>query len=185
MPLPPAPGWQANPIARKSARPRLVHLLSRRRADRFRPLRGGLSDHAEMDAGRDRLRALDRRDRRPARTDTGRSHRRCRALRTAGGGSGGRDHRLQRAGLCAVADLSGGDGGRDAACARELCAGSSDCRDQPWSGRAARDRGAAWAQCPLCIARQRVRCGADGRVRLLSCRVNRYSSSPPFSLSLP
>ena len=167
VPLPPAPGRQANPIARKSARPRLVHLLSRRRADRFRPLRGGLSDHAEMDAGRDRLRALDRRDRRPARTDTGRSHRRCRALRTADGWSGGRDHRLQRAGLCAVADLSGGDGGRDAACARELRAGSCHCRDQPWSGRAARDRGTARAQRPFCIPWQRFGGGLDGRVRLL------------------
>ena len=163
VPLPPAPAGKPTPVARKPARPRLVHLLSRRRADRFRPLRGGLSDHAEMDAGRDRLRAVDRRDRRPAWTDAGRRHRRCRALRTAGGGPCGRHHRLQCAGLCVVADLSRGDRGRDAACARELRAGSGDCRDQPRSGRAACDRGAAWTQRPLCIARQRLRGGADGR----------------------
>ena len=65
------------------------------------------------------------------------------------------DHRLRRAGLCVMADLSGGDGGGDAACAGELRAGSGDCGDQPRPGRAARDRGAAWAQRPLCIARQR------------------------------
>jgi len=59
-------------IARKSARPRLVHLFSRRRADRFGPS-WRLPDHAEMDAGRDWLRAFDRRRHRPARADAGRA----------------------------------------------------------------------------------------------------------------
>ena len=62
----------------------------------------------KMDAGRDRLCAVDRRHHRPARADAGRRHRRCRAVRAAGGGPRGRDHRLRRAGLCGVADLSGG-----------------------------------------------------------------------------
>ncbi len=115
-----------------------------------------------MDAGRDRLRAVDRRHHRPARADAGRGHRRCRALRAAGGGSCGRDHRLQRAGLCGVADLSGGGGGGNAACARELRARSGDCRDQPRPGRAAGDRRAARAQRPFCIARQRLGGGVDG-----------------------
>ena len=119
-----------------------------------------------MDAGRDRLRAVDRRHHRPARTDAGRRHRRCGAFRAADGGSGGRHHRLRRAGLCAMADLSGGDGRGDAACAGELRAGSGDCGDQPRPGRAVRNRGAARAQRPFRIAWQRFGGGADGRVRL-------------------
>ena len=70
---------------------------------------------------------------------------------------------MQRACLCAVADLSGGGGGRDAACAGELRAGPGDRRDQPRPGRTARDRRAARAQCPLCLARQRLGGGGDGR----------------------
>ena len=120
-----------------------------------------------MDAGRDRLRAFDRRDHRPARTDAGRSHRRCGALRTADGWSGGRHHRQLRAGLCVVADLSGGGDGCDAACARELRPGSGDCGDQPRPGRAARDRGTARAQRPFRIAWQRFGGSPDGRVWLL------------------
>ena len=52
------------PSRAEPARPRLVHLLSCRCADRLRSVRRGLSDHAEMDPGRDRLRAVDRRHRR-------------------------------------------------------------------------------------------------------------------------
>ena len=56
--------------------------------------------------GRDRLGAVDRRHRRADRPDAGRRHRRCSPLGAAGGGPCGCDHRLQRAGLCGVADLS-------------------------------------------------------------------------------
>ena len=72
------------------ARPRLVHLLSRRRADRLRSVHRGLSDDAEMDPGRDRPRAVDRRHRRADRADAGRRHRRCRPLGAAGRGPCGR-----------------------------------------------------------------------------------------------
>ena len=119
-----------------------------------------------MDAGRDRLRAVDRRHHRPARADAGRRYRRLRTFRAADGGPGGRHHRLRRTGLCVMADLSGGDGGRHSACAGELCAGPGDCGDQSWPGRAVRNRGAAWPQCPLRFAGQRLGGGPDGRVRL-------------------
>ena len=105
----------ARAFAPEPARPRLVHFLSGGCADRVRAVHRGLSDDAEMDPGRDRLRAVDRRHGRPDRADAGRRDRRCRALRTAGGGSCGRDDRRQRAGICGVADLSGG-GGRGHAC---------------------------------------------------------------------
>ena len=69
-------------------------------------------------------------------------------------------------GLCGMADLSGGGGGGDTARRGELRARSGDCRDQPRPGRADCDRRAARAQRPLCLARQRRRRGADGRLRL-------------------
>ena len=119
-----------------------------------------------MDAGRDRFCALDRRDHRPAWADAGRGDRRCRALRAAGGGSCGGDYRLQRAGLCGVADFPGRGCGRDSACAGELRARSGDCCDQSRPGRSACDRRAARPQRPFCVARQRLGGGADGRVRL-------------------
>ena len=50
-------------VAPEPARPRLVHLLPRRRADRIRAVHRGLSDDPEMDPGRDRPRAVDRRHR--------------------------------------------------------------------------------------------------------------------------
>ena len=50
-----------SPSRAELARPRLVHLFPCRRADRLRAVHRGLSDDAEMDAGRDRSRAVDRR----------------------------------------------------------------------------------------------------------------------------
>ena len=102
-PLHPEPetrGAIAVSLAPEPARPRLVHLLSRRRADRLRSVRRGLSDDAKMDPGRDRLRAVDRRHHRPDRADARRRHRRCRPLRTAGREPCGRDHRRLRARIC-------------------------------------------------------------------------------------
>ena len=68
------------------------------------------------------------------------------------------------------------DGSGDAACAGELRAGSGDCGDQSWPGRAARDRRAAWAQCPLCFARQWLGGGTDGRDAAICCRAGRCLS---------
>ena len=94
-------------LAAKPARPRLVRVLRRRRADRIRPVRLGLSDDAEVDAGRYRPGAVDRRHRR-------RCSGRCRAARSSmrrgrerlvAGDCAERDHR-ERAGLCVAADLS-------------------------------------------------------------------------------
>ena len=113
----------------------------------------------------------------------GRRDRRCRAFRAAGGGPGGRHHRLCRAGLCVMADLPGRDCRGDAACDGELRAGSGDCGDQSRPGRAVRDRRAAWAQRPLRIARQRLGGGADGRDAVTCCRTRRCFLSPRFSLS--
>ncbi len=161
-----APASRRRAFAPEPARARLVHLLSGGCADRVRAVHRGLSDDAEMDPGRDRLCAVDRRLGRPDRADAGRRHRRCRALRTAGGGPCGRDHRRQRAGICGMADLSGRGRRGDAARRRELRARSGDCRDQPRSGRAARDRRAARTQRPLCVARQRRRRRRDGHLRL-------------------
>ena len=167
------PQGQAGTLAREPARPRLVHLLSRRRADRFRAVHCGLSDDPEMDPGRDRLCAVDRRHHRVARADAGRRHRRCGALGADGGGPCGGDHRHVRAVLCGVADLPGGGGGGHAARARKLRARPGDCRDQPRPGRAAGDRRTARAQCAVRLARQRFGGGTDGRLRLLRCRAGR------------
>ena len=155
-------------VAPEPARPRLVHFLSRRCADRVRAVHRGLSDDAEMDPGRDRAGAVDRRRGRPDRADAGRRHRRCRPLRTAGGGPCRGDDRRQRAGLCGMADLSGRGRRGDPACRRELRARSGDRRDQPRAGRAACDRRAARTQRPLRVARQRRRRRRDGHLRLSS-----------------
>ena len=162
----PSARGQAASLARKPARPRLVHLLSRRRADRLRSLHRGLSDHAKMDAGR-RSAWCSR-----SAASSGCSDR-CRAAPSSMPRAPNGWSRVLRSRPSAAArwpmrcaDLSGGGGGRDAACARELRAGSGDCRDQPRPGRAACDRRTARAQCPLCLARQRRRRGRDGRVRL-------------------
>ncbi len=73
-----------------------------------------------------------------------------------------------RARLCGLADLSGGGDRGDPARGRELRARSGDRRDQPRSGRTARDRRTARAQRPLCVARQRRCRGRDGHLRLSS-----------------
>ena len=74
----------ARAFAAQPARPRLVRLLCRRRADRFRPVRLGLPHHAKMDAGRYRPRAFRRRLRLSDWTNAGRRAGRRGALRTAG-----------------------------------------------------------------------------------------------------
>ena len=86
-------------------------------------------------------------------------------------------------GLCGVADLPGGDCGRDPACAGELRAGSCDCRDQSRPGRPACDRRAARPQRPLCLARQRLGGSPDGRLRLLLS--NRSVFLVTFLLAIP
>ena len=128
-----------------------------------------------MDASRDRPGAVDRRRGRADRADAGRRHRRCGPFGAAGGGPGGCDHRHERAGLCAVADLPGGGDRGDAACGRKLRARPGDRRDQPRAGRTAGDGRAARAQCPLCLARQRNGRGRDGHGRL--------SAVEPFGVS--
>ena len=62
-----------------------------------------------------------------------------RPFRAAGGRPCGRGHRLRRAGLCGMADLSRGDGGCYPACAGELRARPRDRGDQSWPGRSARE----------------------------------------------
>ena len=122
-----------------------------------------------MDPGRDRLRAVDRRHHRPDRADARRRHHRCRPLGAAGREPCGRDHRRR-----ARSDMRYGRSSRSWSAAATLHAiascvlGPCDCRDQPRSGRTARDRRAARAQCPLCLARQRLGRRADGRLRLFS-----------------
>ena len=162
----PPPRRTAAALPAKPARPRLVHLLSRRRPDRLWSVRRGLSDDAEMDPGRDRAGAVDRRHRRTDRPDAGRRHHRCRAQGTAGRGLCGRRHRRARARLCGVADLSGDRGGGDAACRWPAACWAlrSPRSASGWSAR--RDRRTVRAQCAVRLARQRLCRGADGRLRL-------------------
>ena len=175
----------ANAVAAEPARARLVHLLSCRRPDRVRAVHRGLSDHGKMDPGADRPRAVDRRRGRTDRADARRRHHRRGPVRTAGRGACDCDHRLQRARLCGLADLSRRGGGGDVACGRKLRARPGDRRDQPRPGRAARDRRTARAQRPLRVARQRRRRGRHGHLRLSCSPAARCFSSPSFSRSRP
>ena len=83
-------------LAPQPARARLVRVLRRRRADRLRAVRLGLSDDAEVDPGRYRPGAVDRQHRRPDRPDAGRADRRRGAL-ASGWSPGLRSSRSPRA----------------------------------------------------------------------------------------
>ena len=123
-------------VAAQPARARLVHLLCRRRANRFRAVRLGLSHHAALDAGRHRAGSVGGRLRLADRPNAGRRAGRCRAIGALRRRHRHRRHLHQRLDLCGAADFSDGAGGVGVARAGELRAGPGDGRDQPRPGRA-------------------------------------------------
>ncbi len=161
-------------VAAQPARARLVHFLCRRRADRFRAVRLGLSHHAALDAGRYRARSVRGGLRLADRPNAGRRAGRCREIGALRRRHRGRRHLRQRLDLCGAADLSDGAGRIGAARARELRARPGHGRDQPRPRRPCRDRRTARPQCALCFGRQRTGGGGDGRLRLSYFRARRF-----------
>ena len=167
----------AGAFAAQLARPRLVCLLCRRCADRFRPLRLGIPHHPKMDADRYRPCSLRGRFRVPHCANAGRRAGRRGALRTAGRRDCDRRDLPQRAGLCRAADFPDGALGRHCAFAGKLRARPGHCGNQPRACGARGDQRTAGPQCPICLHRQRTRRRRDGRRSDIFHRAG-FSSSP-------
>ena len=180
-----APNRPAPVLAAKPARPRLVHLLSRRRPDRLWPVRRGLSDDAkwtqveiglvlsiggivgligQMPGG--------------AIIDAARRER-----LVAGVAVGGDRRRGARLAAWPIFPVIAAAATLHAAA--ELRARPGDCRDQPWAGRA-EPRSASGSDAMRALPpRQRLCRGTDGRLRLSPVEplgVSRHLRSGHFTI---
>ena len=136
------------PPPAQPARPRLVRVLCRRRANRFRALCLGLPDHAEMDADRYRPGPFRVRFRFADRANAGRRAGRCGALRTAGRRNGGWGDLPECVRVCGAADFPGSAVGVGRAFAGKLRARAGHRGDQSRAWSVTRRSASGWAATP-------------------------------------